>query len=383
MGSERQLAAVTGDIYEAVFDPAGLDRLAQVIARALGCESGFIALLEASPNGRVGKMVGLPSATANFDDRARSSYAEHYHHCNIWFERGSKRGLPAIVLSQELVDDRTLLRSEWYDYCERLDAFHCLGAQFPLDGERMGMFGAHRPRRTGRFEDGERLTMARLMPHLQRALQVQQRVLSGERQRSLALGVLETLGIGVVVTGAAGLLLFANRIAERVLREGSALTVLAGRLQAAAVAARPRLDRMLAEAARTSEGQGAAPGGVVEVAGASGGRLRVLVSPLRAAHLGFGPGRPAALLVFGDPEQRAAAGQALAHGARLTPAETRLLSAILAGQRVSDYARAAGITVGTARIHLKNVLAKTGFHRQIDLVRSVLSGPGGGFYPSW
>ncbi len=64
----------------------------------------------------------------------------------------------------------------------------------------------------------------------------------------------------------------------------------------------------------------------------------------------------------------------LARACRLTPAETRLLAALLAGRRLSEYADGAGITVGTARIHLKNVLGKTGFHRQIDLVRSVVSG---------
>lgn len=132
--SERQLATVIADIYEAAVEPGGLDGLARIIARALECESGFIALLEAAPEGGLPRMVGLPSATANFDAAARSSYAEHYHRCNVWYERGSKMGMPAIVLSHELVEERTLLRSEWYDYCEKLDAFHCLGAQFPLGG---------------------------------------------------------------------------------------------------------------------------------------------------------------------------------------------------------------------------------------------------------
>jgi DNA-binding CsgD family transcriptional regulator len=40
---------------------------------------------------------------------------------------------------------------------------------------------------------------------------------------------------------------------------------------------------------------------------------------------------------------------------------------------VRTYAAEAGVTEGTARIRLKQVLAKTGAARQADLVRIVLS----------
>ncbi len=54
---------------------------------------------------------------------------------------------------------------------------------------------------------------------------------------------------------------------------------------------------------------------------------------------------------------------------RLTPTEARLAAHIGAGGAVADYAALYGVAEGTARTHLKAIFAKTGAHRQSDLVR--------------
>lgn len=55
----------------------------------------------------------------------------------------------------------------------------------------------------------------------------------------------------------------------------------------------------------------------------------------------------------------------------LTPTEARLAVHIGAGGAVADYAALHGVADGTVRTHLKAVFAKTGTHRQSDLVRLV------------
>ncbi|MNU82908.1 hypothetical protein D3C71_725940 [compost metagenome] len=57
----------------------------------------------------------------------------------------------------------------------------------------------------------------------------------------------------------------------------------------------------------------------------------------------------------------------------LTPTEARLLGALATGSSVEHYALQRGVSVGTARVQLKQIQAKTGQHRQSDLVRLVLS----------
>ena len=52
----------------------------------------------------------------------------------------------------------------------------------------------------------------------------------------------------------------------------------------------------------------------------------------------------------------------------LTSAEARLAAALAEGASLKDYAASAGIAEGTARVQLKSVFAKTGTHRQAQLV---------------
>jgi DNA-binding CsgD family transcriptional regulator len=52
----------------------------------------------------------------------------------------------------------------------------------------------------------------------------------------------------------------------------------------------------------------------------------------------------------------------------LTPAEARVARAIAEGNAITDIAPSLSVTEGTVRTQLKAVLAKTGLHRQAELV---------------
>jgi len=56
----------------------------------------------------------------------------------------------------------------------------------------------------------------------------------------------------------------------------------------------------------------------------------------------------------------------------LTRAEARLALWLAEGGSIAEYAQSAGISLGTARTHLKAVFAKTGAHRQSALASLVL-----------
>ena len=56
----------------------------------------------------------------------------------------------------------------------------------------------------------------------------------------------------------------------------------------------------------------------------------------------------------------------------LTPAETRLAIALFKGQSVETYAKEIGISINTARWHVKQIYAKTGVKRQSELIQMLL-----------
>ncbi len=66
----------------------------------------------------------------------------------------------------------------------------------------------------------------------------------------------------------------------------------------------------------------------------------------------------------------------------LTHAEARVLGALVDGQSIAGYCAIAGISVNTAKTHLKQIFAKTGVNRQTELIRMALTNlSSAGSYP--
>jgi DNA-binding CsgD family transcriptional regulator len=375
MARDDSILKVIEQIYEAAVEQEGMDKLALAMARAFDTESGFISFGRRAARAPYLTIEGVPSATENFDLGARIDYAQHYHERNIWIERSAIRGYPAIILCHEVADTRTLLRSEWYDYCQRLDAFHCLGAQFRVGDGLVGAFGAHRPRRARAFDEDDRRKMRQLMPHLERALQVQLRLGAAERDRAISTEVLGRLSLGCIVASARGTILFANAIAESLIHAGAGVAVVNGKLKASDPRVSGQFERLVAEAA-ASKGGGSQSGGLLNLPRPSERPLQALISPLRSPRAGFGPQVPAAIVLLWEQSEGASASTAylrISYG--LTEAEAKLLAALASGQTVAEYAEAATIATATARTHLKRVLLKTGHHRQTDIVREISANP--------
>jgi DNA-binding CsgD family transcriptional regulator len=84
----------------------------------------------------------------------------------------------------------------------------------------------------------------------------------------------------------------------------------------------------------------------------------------------------ATVLLFVTPAEPGASVQARATMAQfgLSAAESRLVSALLAGHTLEGYARETGLSRNTARNQLAVVFEKTGTHRQLELVALIAGG---------
>ncbi len=372
VSGERELVDLVAQLYEAAADPDRFANLSGIMAPHFSADSSIIHTCTEKSL----EMRSILSATANFDQWAGSAYAEHYHDRNVWFQRGIRKGPSVVVICEELVSDRELLRSEWYDYCKRLDWFHCLGIGVRIGDDLVGGIGFHRPRFGKPYNEADRRKAQFILPHLERAMQIQHRIagLAGERQ--VAFSLIDALAIGVLFVASSGRLLFANHVAERVLRKGRPLSVSHGRVRSSDHSQQQNLDLLIGDAAKTSNGQGISSGGVLSLARETGPPLTLLVSPFRSEAMGYGAALPTALVIFSDPDNRKPVPvRLLMQVYRLTRAEARLLSALLSGKNLSEYADKAGISINTAKTQMRQIFLKTGHDRQVDLIRTITSDP--------
>lgn len=207
-------------------------------------------------------------------------------------------------------------------------------------------------------------------------MQLQRRLQGLTQDNRIVVDALEKLSVGMIAVDAQTTLLFANPTAERLLRAGLGLTCRQGCLGATNPTKEGELRRLIRQAGLAALGRPSEAGGVLALPRPEGRPLSLLICPLRPHVLTFGPSVPAALLIFGDPDAGPCTStQALIELYGLTPAEARLMAALVDGERLEDYADRQQISVNTARTQSKQVFAKTGHGRQADLIREVLANP--------
>ena len=363
---------LVGKIYEDDNDAAAMRELAPAIARAFDTHSAML-YLHKKPT-PIPEFERLLSGTRNFDEWAFRSYGQYYHARDEWYVRGIRKPLGFVNIGEEMISDAQFARTEFCnDFCAPLDTFRVIGTSFAVD-DTLASIGIHRTRRARRFDEGDRKMLGLLVPHLQRAAQIHRRLQLAERNCAATFGLIDGLAIGVVLVDRTGRILFANSAAERALQAGRGLTVWQGHLRAEHVGQGPTLARLIAEAAQTGNGHAAGSGGLLKLRSRAGAALHILVAPLRT---GSGAGlcdEPAALVVLSDPEAPGEIPeQALCAVHGLTPAEARLAVRLAAGDTLSAYAERNGISLNTAKSHLRQALAKTGCSRQSDLMRLIHS----------
>ena len=227
---------------------------------------------------------------------------------------------------------------------------------------------AFRPRHREAFGASERETFAAIQPHLRQAIRMAARleVTHGLQAALHALG--EQLGRGVALLDAGGYVMFANALLDRFCNDNDGLARERGVLTTARASA-PAFSRLV------SDVLAGASGGSIDVIRPSGRpSYSLLVSPVPRTPSALGAATPRVAIIVGDP--------ALSHGPSelalqqrygLTRAESRMVTCLMTGATVSGAAAQLGISLNTARTHLKHAMAKTGVSRQADLVRLLLT----------
>jgi DNA-binding CsgD family transcriptional regulator len=81
------------------------------------------------------------------------------------------------------------------------------------------------------------------------------------------------------------------------------------------------------------------------------------------------------MLLVADPDARSPSERDLAEFFGLSPAESRLTAALLAGKRLREVATDSGVQITTLRTQLISVLRKVGVSRQAELIRVLANIP--------
>ena len=222
----------------------------------------------------------------------------------------------------------------------------------------------------GMDDDEMRRRMKQLVPHLRRALAVEQAIERRQTEAATFADILDNISAGIFLVDADGGIVHANAAASAIQRNGDFLRAARGRLTASDGQADQTLRAIFAAA-----GDGAVDrkGVALPLTAPNGEHYVVQVLPL-AASAGRRAGANAAvaaLFVRKAEMDAPSPADVIGKAYNLTPTELRVLLAIVDVGGVPEVAQNLGVADTTIKTHLSRLFEKTGAGRQADLVKLV------------
>lgn len=341
-------------IYEAATDDDAYAALPGALAAAVGARSSTFQIIEDGAPVHV--------ATSYFTPEMGDYYvARGIGDLDIWNTMVVARGLTNRALSS----DELMSRADFSDTAFFNDFFRVfgddtgvsLGSVITTERGFIGL-GLHRAVTARRYDPQDVARLNTAIPHLKRMVDIRSR-LSTAVQRAAGLeAALDAHGHGVILTDRQGRVQFCNRYADRILRTGDALGLIAGRLVAVDQACQPALHKAVA-----SVGVGLA-GGAVWARRLDGSGCRLLICPHRSTL-----GLLGALILFDDTGQSTGDHRAALRTLYgLTQAEADLAHLLFEGLSPKEAAEARGVSLATVQTQLKSIRSRTETVRHSELI---------------
>jgi hypothetical protein len=230
----------------------------------------------------------------------------------------------------------------------------------------------HRDDDRDAFTDAEIAAVERLSPHLRRILQLRRQFSALEAKTTALQAVLDGSPSGLLLLDERGTAIFTNKAMHAIVRRGDAFFLdAAGFLSPRHADARRTFRRLLHDAMHGGAG------GALSVPSARSDRgYPVLIARTPAALADAGwprRRRAAALVIVHDPSSRfPARSDILRQTMDLPDGAAQLALALCGDDDLKTFAERQGITIHTARFHLRTALARTGTRTQTELVRLVI-----------
>jgi len=352
-------------IYEACLEPERWDVAIKQIAEAVGAHGGHLLLWdERSAGALYSRHVGGASPHA---DRL---YAEYYGAIDPRRRYVMTRPVGEWIGCHQVCDDQFVARSEFYqDYMiPTVGCRYMTGVRLAAEDGRHALLALGRRPGNGAkpFEEADLGPIRALTPHLVLAARLHSRLSWLQARSRLQDEALDHLSMAVVVVDRDGATQYSNRAAEALLADPAGpLASVSGRLAARSGRHACRFDTLVRAAADRGEG------GALSLPSPSGKKAsHCIFLPLSPdGKWGGAWVRPMTMILLADAQAGCRVDPEVLQALfRLTPSEARLAAALASGMTLEAVAGATGISVFTARAHLRAVFSKIGVNRQAELV---------------
>lgn len=365
MVDSAKLIELIQSIYDAALDPSLWTDFLDKAAAEMHATHSLLLLLDAdSLSEDVVLVRGLdPAVEIEYQNRVEE---------DIWANAVFTKPPGTAWLSEELVDPKDLHQTAFYaDIARPSKCEHNVVAAISDSSPKM-LFSFIRGKQHGPYGERDKRILQHLVPHLANARRVHHR-LSGTL--TLVHGIKQALDrspYGVAVVGASGAVEYMNAGMDKLLANSSDLVLLNKRLQLKGTDDQRRFEERIRYAiiASLQDLDVRRANALLSPITLAGHQITVV--PLSQRSKDSFTRKPCCLVYISHPMLHGSVSADALRGIfGLTPAESLVCEALVQGGSLRDAALARGITMNTARTHLKNIFQKCDVHSQAQLVERV------------
>ena len=373
MREADELSRVIGVIYDASLDPA-------LWPNAIESICGYVGAASASLHSQ--DSISRATDALFWWGRASSAphyfqiYLEKYGKINpvfpgvIFFDVEQPVAVPDVISCEEFVQTRFF--REWLAPQSLMDG---LFSNLEKGATSCALFTAMRHAKQGQVDERMRHRFELITPHVRRTMLIGKVIDLHRVEAAVLADSLDELASAVIIVDATGRIIHANASAHRLIAEANVLRATNGRI----AALDPQSSQSLLDVFAAAQAGDAAVGtrGIaIALTGRTGERYVAHVLPLTSGarrKAGVSHAATAAMFVRKAALDCPSPPEAVASQFALTPAEVRVLFAIVEIGGVPEVAPVLGISEQTVKTHLHHIYEKTATKRQADLVKLVAS----------
>jgi DNA-binding CsgD family transcriptional regulator/PAS domain-containing protein len=368
-GNEAPLGELLLSLYRGVREPDGWLTFQQHLSNSLGTINSVLSL-RWPENARAGLLYTFNADATQLPPHLRA-YATIDPFVNIAEGRA--------VRLLDLVDTADFRASTYYrEWLVPINVEYALG----LDVRETGRFHARlrlcRSKSAGEFSDDDCRLVESLAPHLRLAVGLYSDLDEARSGRELYADAMDSLAFATLVLDEHGRMVHSNRLAQQVFAERDGISASRDEVVLASREDSRRFHELVMHAVQQFSSNRPTIVQAMRVSRPSGRpAYELVVRPSPVGVLGGDSELNArvAVVIGSDAGRSAPSGlsaEAVQQFFGLTRKEAELALRLAAGRSLLDAARDQGISLNTARAHLRSIFAKTGIDRQSRLVSALL-----------
>lgn len=350
-------------LYKGVSDSGQLTLALELIQSMFGCRSAVLVMVDARD-----PMANFVETSGTLH-QSLQLYVEKYAQIDPAPARFLSLPAGRAMSTDRLFTPEERATGKFYnEFFKPIGLIETLGGPLYSSDGNFAMIALMRGEDRGSFDEDDVARLEHLMPHMARALQLRRTFFRIDSRNVGLQATLDRLQAGLILLAADGEALFVNAAMRALAKQNDGLVL--GRDE------RPRVTNLEARHRFEALLENVSSGGFGGIVAAprSGGRDYVVLvapspsSPMRSNWERGGPG--GAIVVVHDPDSGANnTSEILEQGLGLSKGASRLVAALAADHDLKTFAESEGVTIHTARFHLRSALSRTGTKTQAEVVR--------------